>query len=36
VINTVTGTRDIPDGATITVDGSDGSVLIGSAVSSAA
>lgn len=32
VINTVTGTRDIPDGATITVDGSSGRVTIGSAV----
>jgi phosphohistidine swiveling domain-containing protein len=30
VINTVTGTRDIPDGATITVDGSAGTVEIGS------
>jgi phosphohistidine swiveling domain-containing protein len=29
VINTVTGTRDIPDGATITVDGSSGLVAIG-------
>ncbi|WP_205698863.1 PEP-utilizing enzyme [Conexibacter sp. SYSU D00693] len=29
VINTVTGTRDIPDGATITVDGSAGTVEIG-------
>jgi hypothetical protein len=29
VINTVTGTRDIPDGATITVDGSTGLVAIG-------
>jgi phosphohistidine swiveling domain-containing protein len=28
VINTVTGTRDIPDGATITVDGSSGAVTI--------
>jgi phosphohistidine swiveling domain-containing protein len=28
VINTVTGTRDIPDGATITVDGSTGRVAI--------
>jgi phosphohistidine swiveling domain-containing protein len=28
VINTVTGTRDIPDGATITVDGSTGTVEI--------
>ncbi len=28
VINTVTGTRDIPDGATITVDGSAGTVEI--------
>jgi pyruvate,water dikinase len=28
VINTVTGTRDIPDGATITVDGSSGLVAI--------
>lgn len=28
VINTVTGTRDIPDGATITVDGSAGTVVI--------
>jgi pyruvate,water dikinase len=28
VINTVTGTRDIPDGATITVDGSSGRVAI--------
>jgi pyruvate,water dikinase len=31
VINTVTGTRDIPDGATITVDGSSGLVSIDSA-----
>ena len=30
VINTVTGTRDIPDGATITVDGSAGTVEIAS------
>lgn len=29
VINTVTGTRDIPDGATITVDGASGLVAIG-------
>jgi pyruvate,water dikinase len=29
VINTVTGTRDIPDGATITVDGATGVVEIG-------
>ena len=29
VINTVTGTRDIPDGATISVDGSSGVVAIG-------
>jgi phosphohistidine swiveling domain-containing protein len=29
VINTVTGTRDIPDGATITVDGASGAVTIG-------
>lgn len=28
VINTVTGTRDIPDGATITVDGSTGTVTV--------
>jgi len=28
VINTVTGTQDIPDGATITVDGSSGLVLV--------
>jgi pyruvate,water dikinase len=28
VINTVTGTRDIPDGATLTVDGSSGRVLV--------
>jgi pyruvate,water dikinase len=28
VINTVTGTRDIPDGATITVDGTSGTVTI--------
>lgn len=28
VINTVTGTRDIPDGATITVNGSEGTVEI--------
>jgi phosphohistidine swiveling domain-containing protein len=28
VINTVTGTRDIPDGATITVDGSKGLVTV--------
>jgi pyruvate,water dikinase len=28
VINTVTGTRDIPDGATITVDGTAGTVTI--------
>jgi pyruvate,water dikinase len=28
VINTVTGTRDIPDGATITVDGTRGTVAI--------
>jgi pyruvate,water dikinase len=30
VINTVTGTRDIPDGATITVHGGSGRVAIGS------
>jgi phosphohistidine swiveling domain-containing protein len=36
VINTVTGTRDIPDGVTITVDGSDGSVVIQAAVASTA
>jgi pyruvate,water dikinase len=30
VINTVTGTKQIPDGATITVDGSTGLVAIGS------
>jgi phosphohistidine swiveling domain-containing protein len=30
VINTVTGTRDIPDGATITVDGATGRVTIDS------
>ena len=30
VINTVTGTRDIPDGATITVDGANGTVEIAS------
>jgi pyruvate,water dikinase len=29
VINTVTGTRDIPDGATITVDGATGRITIG-------
>jgi pyruvate,water dikinase len=29
VINTVTGTRDIPDGATITVDGASGLVTLG-------
>lgn len=29
VINTVTGTRDIPNGATITVDGASGAVTIG-------
>jgi pyruvate,water dikinase len=29
VINTVSGTRDIPDGATITVDGASGRVLVG-------
>jgi phosphoenolpyruvate synthase/pyruvate phosphate dikinase len=28
VINTVSGTRDIPDGARITVDGSAGTVVI--------
>ncbi len=28
VINTVTGTREIPDGATITVDGASGRVLV--------
>lgn len=33
VINTVTGTRDIPDGATITVDATTGSVEIAAAVS---
>jgi pyruvate,water dikinase len=36
VINTVTGTRDIPDGATITVDGSSGLVSIEPVVSSTA
>jgi len=28
VINTITGTRDIPDGATVTVDGATGRVLV--------
>jgi pyruvate,water dikinase len=35
VINTVTGTRDIPDGATITVDGQAGLVTLGAPVVSA-